>query len=200
MAAISAALLGALLLTYTERRWPEIQEALIGVLVVLAACAGIVLLANTPHGGEHLKDQLVGQILWVRYTQLIPVALHTAVVMELWLGMRDRLGQVGYYALFAIVVTASVQLVCVFLVFASLMIRALAIRYHPSRRRLVVGFAVGVLGYAFGLVLSAVLDLPSGAVGVWTLAVCGMAAASLARWGNGAKPDDGNSGCFFVSS
>ena len=194
VAAIAAALLGALLLTYTERRWPDIQEALIGVLFVLAACAGIVLLANNPHGGEHLKDLLVGQILWVSYTQLIPVALLTAVVLVLWFGMRARLGPVGFYALFAIVVTASVQLVGVYLVFASLIIPALASRYHPARRRLVVGYAVGVLGYAFGLALSALLDLPSGAVVVWTLAICGMVAASLARWGAGAKPDHGNSG------
>src|SRR3569623_504847 len=144
--------------------------------------------------GEHLKDLLVGQILWVSYTQLIPVALLTAVVLVLWFGMRARLGPVGFYALFAIVVTASVQLVGDYLVFASLIIPALASRYHPARRRLVVGYAVGVSGCAFGLAMSALLDLPSGAVVVWTLAVCGMAAASLARWGNGAKPDDGNSG------
>jgi zinc/manganese transport system permease protein len=55
-AALSAALLGALALTWTERRWPDIQEALIGVLFVLASCAGLLLLAGNPHGGEHLKD------------------------------------------------------------------------------------------------------------------------------------------------
>jgi zinc/manganese transport system permease protein len=70
-AALSAALLGALALTWTERRWPDIQEALIGVLFVLASCAGLLLLAGNPHGGEHLKDLLVGQILWVSTQQLI---------------------------------------------------------------------------------------------------------------------------------
>src|SRR3569833_2062155 len=67
VAATTAALLGALLLTYTERRWPDIQDALSGVLCALAAGAGILLLAYNPHGGEHLKDLLVGQILWVSY-------------------------------------------------------------------------------------------------------------------------------------
>ncbi len=62
IAAAGAALAGALILTYTEKRWPDVQEALIGVLFVLAACAGILLLANNPHGGEHLKDLLAGQI------------------------------------------------------------------------------------------------------------------------------------------
>ena len=65
VAAALAALAGALLLTWTERRWPDVQEALIGVVFVLAASGGILLLANNPHGGEHLRDLLVGQILWV---------------------------------------------------------------------------------------------------------------------------------------
>ena len=183
IAAITAALLGALLLTFTERRWPEIQEALIGVLFVLAASAGILLLANNPHGGEHLKDLLVGQILWVNYSQLIPVALLTVVVLALWFGARARLGVTGFYAMFAVVVTASVQLVGVYLVFASLIIPALASRSHAPRRQLFIGYSVGVLGYASGLALSAVLDLPTGAVVVWTLAICGVLFAWRGRAG-----------------
>ncbi|MEK7206422.1 MAG: metal ABC transporter permease [Pseudomonadota bacterium] len=179
IAAVSAALAGALVLTLTEKRWPEVQEALIGVLFVLAACAGILLLANNPHGGEHLKDLLVGQILWVSYKQLLPIVLLTAVILALWFGPSKRLGHIGFYAMFALAVTASVQLVGVYLVFASLIIPALASRFHPARRRLVVGYVVGVLGYAIGLALSAVLDLPSGAVVVWTLAACGI----IFAWG-----------------
>lgn len=179
IAAVSAALVGALLLTYTEKRWPEMQEALIGVLFVLAACAGILLLANNPHGGEHLKDLLVGQILWVSYRQLPPVALLTAAVLALWFGAGKRLGRIGFYALFALAVTASVQLVGVYLVFASLIVPALAGRFHSARRRLVIGYIVGVLGYAIGLALSAVLDLPTGAVTVWTLALTAMVVASM---------------------
>ena len=174
IAAVAAALLGALLLTFTEKRWPDVQEALIGVLFVLAACAGILLLAGNPHGGEHLRDLLVGQILWVSYQQLIPVALLTLVILVLWFGALQRLGRMGFYALFALAVTASVQLVGVYLVFASLIIPALASRLHASRRQLVIGYLVGVLGYAIGLSLSAVFDLPSGAVVVWALAVCGI--------------------------
>lgn len=174
IAAVTAALLGALLLTFTEKHWPEIQEALIGVLFVLAACAGMLLLANNPHGGEQLKELLVGQILWVNYSQLLPVTLLTAVVLALWFGMRERLGVIGFYAMFAVVVTASVQLVGVYLVFASLIIPALASRFHLPRRQLFVGYSVGVLGYAIGLALSAVFDLPSGAVVVWMLAIFGV--------------------------
>ena len=185
-AAVGAALLGALLLTFTEKRWPEVQEALIGVLFVLAASAGILLLAGNPHGGEHLKDLLVGQILWVNYRQLLPVALLTAVILALWFGAGARLGRIGFYAIFAFAVTAAVQLVGVYLVFASLIIPALASRFHPVRRQLAIGYSVCVLGYALGLTLSAVFDLPSGAVVVWALAVCGIALA----WGRSkvAKP------------
>jgi zinc/manganese transport system permease protein len=187
IAAASAALIGALILTFTEKRWPEMQEALIGVLFVLAACGGILLMAGNPHGGEHLKDLLVGQILWVSYGQLLPVLSLTAAILALWFGARDRLGRVGFYMMFAFAVTASVQLVGVYLVFASLIIPALAGRFYPARRQLVVGYSVGVLGYALGLTLSAVFDLPSGAIVVWALAVCGVAFA----WGgqNAARPD-----------
>jgi len=181
IAAVSAALVGALLLTFTERRWPEIQEALIGVLFVLAACAGILLLANNPHGGEHLKDLLVGQILWVSYSHLVPVMLLTVIIIALWFSVRAKLGAVGFYVMFAIVVTASVQLVGVYLVFASLIIPALASRFFPSKRQLAMGYLIGVLGYVFGLALSAIFDLPSGAVVVWALAVFGIIFASLAK-------------------
>jgi zinc/manganese transport system permease protein len=179
IAAVAAALLGAIALTFTEKRWPEVQEAVIGVSFVLGATAGIILLANNPHGGEHLKDLLVGQILWVSYKQLIPVALLTAVILALWFGAGAKLGRIGFYVLFAFAVTASVQLVGVYLVFASLIIPALAGRTRPPRRQLIVGYVVGIVGYAAGLVVSAVLDLPSGAVVVWALAAAAIAVGWL---------------------
>jgi hypothetical protein len=70
LAAGIAALGAAALLTFCERRWPEIQEALIGLLFVFAAAAGILLLAGNPHGGEHLRDLLAGQILWAGWGQI----------------------------------------------------------------------------------------------------------------------------------
>jgi zinc/manganese transport system permease protein len=181
-AAVCAALLGALLLTWTERRAPRQQEALIGVMFILAACAGILLLAGNPHGGEHLKDLLVGQILWVGTTQLLWLGgVSTVLVVALWSGWVQRLGRFGFYAAFAIAVTASVQLVGVYLVFSSLIIPALATRAHTGPRRHLIGYGVGAVGYALGLALSAVLDLPSGAVIVWTLAGCALLATALIR-------------------
>ncbi len=182
--AMGAALLGALLLTWTERRAPQQQEALIGVMFILAACAGILLLAGNPHGGEHLKDLLVGQILWVDTAQLAWLAVVSVVLLlALSLGWVTKLGRFGFYGVFALAVTASVQLVGVYLVFSSLIIPALATRRHVGRRRHVIAYVVGASGYALGLALSALFDLPSGAVIVWTLALCAMVGAMVVRPG-----------------
>ncbi len=181
-AAVTAALLGALLLTWTERKWPEQQEALIGVMFVLASCAGILMLSNNPHGGEHLKDLLVGQILWVGKTQIGWLALVTAVLgLAMLTGLVRRVGRFGFYATFAIAVTASVQLVGVYLVFTSLIVPALATRGMSGRARYIAGYALGAIGYALGLALSALLDLPSGAVIVWVLAAAAVAFAWLVK-------------------
>jgi zinc/manganese transport system permease protein len=177
-AAVTAALAGALLLTYTERKAGEQQEALIGVMFILAACAGILLLAGNPHGGEHLKELLVGQVLWVHASQLAWLGGLTALLLAaLATGLVARLGRFGFYAVFALAVTASVQLVGVYLVFSSLILPALATRRLAGRRRLAVAYAMGAAGYGLGLALSALVDLPSGAVIVWTLAACAGATA-----------------------
>lgn len=174
VAALVAALAGALALNWTDRRWPQIQEAVIGVAFVVAANAAILLLAANPHGAEHLKDLLVGQILWADPTRLLIIGGVYAVILAVWFGLRSRLGGVGFYLLFACAVTASVQLVGVYLVFASLIVPALAtLRF--ARRRLAAGYAVAAIAYAAGLVLSLVSDMPPG-----PLIVCVMAALGVA--------------------
>ena len=162
-AAASAAILAALLLTWTERKMPEVQEALIGVLFAFAACVELLVLADNPHGGEHLKDLLVGQILWVQPQQLVPIAIFYVAALALWFSLRMRIGHIGFYALFALVVTQSVQLVGIYLVFASLIVPALAARRFGERAQLWVGYATGLAGYGVGLVASALFDLPTGA-------------------------------------
>lgn len=176
VAALAAALPGALLMTWIEKRWPEMQEALIGAIFVLAASAGILLLANNPHGGEHLKDLLSGQILWVTPVQLIPAAAVAVLTLGIWFGNKQRLEHFGFYALFAVAVTTSVQLVGVYLVFSSLIMPAIAVRNWPQNHRLAGGYVIGVLAYGGGLMLSALFDLPSGAVIVWCLATLGILA------------------------
>jgi len=172
VAALAAALGGAFMLTWTERRWPDVQEALIGVVFVLAATAGVLFLAANVHGSEHLRDLLVGQILWVRPATLGVVAVLYALLLAIWLRWQDRLGRLGFYLLFAAVVTVSVQLVGVYLVFASLIVPPLATR-HVARRRLPAAWTVGLGGYVVGITLSVLFDWPTGPVIVWSLAVLG---------------------------
>ena len=174
IAAVCSALLAALLLTWTERKRPEAQEALIGVLFVLASTAQILLLANDPHGGEDLKDLLAGQILWVSADQLLRAAILTAIFLVVWFRWRERIGRVGFYVLFAFMVTASVQLVGVYLVFTSLIVPALATYRYPQRRQLAIGYVFAFSSYVLGLWSSAVVDLPSSAVIVWVMALLGL--------------------------
>jgi zinc/manganese transport system permease protein len=168
VAALSAALAGALLLTWTERVWPEVQEAVIGVTFVLAATGSVLLLASNVHGSEHLRDLLVGQILWVQPARLLWVAAAYGLILILWFAARERLGQIGFYALFAVAVTLSVQLVGLYLVFATLIVPPLATR-RMARRRLPAAWLLSITAYATGLMLSAALDLPTGPVIVWVL-------------------------------
>ena len=175
--------MGAFVLTWTEKRWPERQEALIGVLFVLASCAGLLLLANNPHGGEHLKDLLVGQILWVSARQLVVMLVVTGAVLVVWLALGRRVGPISFYALFAIAVTASVQLVGVYLVFASLIVPALATSAMASRRsRLLAGFSIGAAGYAVGFAMSSLIDLPSGPLIVLVMTALAIAAAGMVAY------------------
>lgn len=161
-AAAGAACAAALLLTWSGRRWPQLQEALIGMLFVLAACVGILLLAHNPQGGEHLKDLLAGQILWVGGGQLVLPALLYLPLLGLLLLGRMRLGDTRFYLVFALAITASVQLVGVFLVFSSLIAPAVASHRFAGRKGWLVAYGVGIGGYALGLLLSARLDLPAG--------------------------------------
>ncbi len=180
VAALAAALAGALLLTWTERHWPDVQEAVIGVTFVLGATGSVLLLASNVHGSEHLRDLLVGQILWVQWKGLAWTAAVYALVLFAWFGYGDRLGRMGFYALFALTVTVSVQLVGLYLVFATLIVPPLATR-RMTRYRVAAAWALGAAGYAIGLLLSAALDLPTGPLIVWVLTALAIATELTSR-------------------
>jgi zinc/manganese transport system permease protein len=173
--ALAAAILGAVVLTWTEKRFPDVQEAIIGVSFVLAATAALILLSSNPHGAEHMKDILVGQILWVNPSELWLQGAISAIVLIVWFTLGERISRVGFYVLFACAVTMSVQLIGLYLVFATLIIPALATREF-ARNQLFFAYLVAVIGYATGLAISAWLDWPSGPVIVWTIAIAGIAA------------------------
>jgi len=168
--ATATAMSGALLLSWLEKKHAGSLEPLIGILFVLAASISIILLSKNPHGGEYLKDLLVGQILWVNLHDLIPTALIYAAVLGVWFMFREHIKGTVFYLLFAITVTASVQLIGVYLVFASLIIPALTI-LRMRRFRLLAGYGLGTIGYAVGLFTSAIFDLPTGAIIVCCIAI-----------------------------
>ncbi|MFN2124686.1 MAG: metal ABC transporter permease [Candidatus Promineifilaceae bacterium] len=167
--AVTSALLGALLLHFTEKKFPAIQEALIGSIFVLAATGALLLLANNPHGAEHLSDLLSGQILWVSTTQLLGLAGITLVILGCWKMLTPARRQRFFYPLFAIAITASVQLVGIYLVFSSLIIPALAMR-QVTQHPVLKGYVLGLIAYGLGVIASQIFDLPTGPVIVWLLA------------------------------
>jgi len=179
VAALAAAIAGALLLTWTERRWPDVQEAVIGVTFVLGATGSVLLLASNVHGSEHLRDLLVGQILWVQWSAIAWTGVVYALVLFAWFRFGERLGRIGFYVLFALAVTVSVQLVGLYLVFASLIVPPLATR-RMTRYRLAAAWTIGAAGYAIGLLLSARFDLPSGPLIVWVLVALAIAWEAIA--------------------
>lgn len=170
--AVVSALLGATLIRGFERHWPDIQEALIGITFVMAATAGMLLLAGDPHGAEHLSGLLAGQLLWVNADQLQVAAVIYLPVMVLWYWLGP--GRLRFYLLFAVTVTVSVQLAGVFLVFASLIVPAVAIRRLQGVAAIATGYVVGGIAYAAGLLCSLLFDWPAGPAIVWMLVLTGV--------------------------
>ncbi len=181
LAAATAALAGALLLAACERRWPDLQEALIGSAFVVAASLAVLLLAGDPHGGEHLAELLTGQILWASPQQVGGIAALYALLLAVLAWRGARLGTYGFYIVFALAITASVQLVGVYLVFASLILPALAVRHLAAPAALAAGWLLGAAGYAAGLALSLARDWPAGPAVVIALASVALLAANTRK-------------------
>ncbi len=179
IAAMLMALLGGLLFRWLEARWASRLEAMIGATFVLSAAAALLLLAGDPHGGEQLKELLAGQLLWVTYDDLAVPAILTAVILLAWTAINPSKSSVLFYALFALAVTTSVQLVGVYLVFSSLIFPALGTFQHSG---LSAGYIIGGIGYASGLALSLITDLPTGPVVVWSLAISATLGGLLLRY------------------
>ena len=180
------ALMGALIFAMTRRRDNEIpQEAIIGIVYAVATAAAILAVARQPEGAEHIKAILVGSVLTVSPGTVLKTAILYAVIGVLhWVwrkpiwaitndpdaarhnGISLRLWDFLFYGSFAFVVTSSVHIVGVLLVFALLVVpgtAAIVTGMKPLSRRLAFGWIFGVVVCVVGMVISFVADLPPGA-------------------------------------
>jgi len=166
-------LLAAVVLAFT-RPWAARvpQEALVGVVYVVAAAAAILLIDRAPQGAEHLKQTLTGNILTTSWKELFIIApLYAAVGLMHWLvrhrltGAAPLIWEIFFYATFGLVVTSSVAIAGVLLVFSILIIpAAIGVLFATSpRTQLVIAWAVGTFTSAAGLILSFLFDWPTGA-------------------------------------
>ena len=201
--ALVAAVLGALVLALTRTRERHVsQEAIIGVVYAVSAAASVLLVANAPHGAEHLRAMLVGNILTVGGADVLRVtALYAGVGLLHWVcrtafflistdperawreGWRVRAWDFLFYASFGVVVTSSVRIAGVLLVFSYLIVPALvAVTLARSTRgRLLIGWTFGTVVSAVGTLASAMLDLPTGATVVCAFGVLLVVATLLRR-------------------
>ena len=104
----------------------------------------------------------------------------------MWFRWSKRIGHAGFYVIFALMVTMSVQLVGVYLVFTTLIVPAVATYRHAANRQLALGYGLAFASYLAGLALSVVTDLPSSAVIVWAMAVLAVLLHLTARGGTAA--------------
>jgi zinc/manganese transport system permease protein len=166
-------LAAAVLLTFTRAWSVRIpQEALIGVIYVVAAAAAILLIDRAPQGAEHLKQILTGNIVTSGIDELVLIApLYLAIaalhaILRRWLAHGASLAwDFVFYATFGIVVTSSVALAGVLLVFSFLIIpAAIGVLYADTlARQLAIGWLAGAVTSAAGLAASFAFDLPTGA-------------------------------------
>jgi len=198
-AGLLAALVGALVLSLTRSRERRVsQEAVIGVVYAASAAAAVLLSDRAPHGTEHIRAMLVGSILTVTGADVAKVAgLYGLVGAMHWYcrrpfflistdpgkayaqGWRVRLWDLAFYASFGVVVTSSVRIAGVLLVFSYLIVPALAATVLGGSlgTRLLVGWAFGAGVSLLGIVASAGLDLPTGAT-----IVCAFGLTLVAFW------------------
>lgn len=197
-------LAGALLFTFTRpsktARVP--QEALIGIIYVVAAAAGILLLSKSPHGKEELQRTLVGDLLTVTPGQIGKTAVLYVVIGVVHFifrkqfiklsfdhdhaaegGLNVRLWDFLFYALFGLIVTSFVQVGGVLMVFSYLIVPAASAVFlvRSLTAQLLVGWLVASVGSVVGLYWSFHNDLPTGAAVVCALGISLLLAGIISK-------------------
>jgi zinc/manganese transport system permease protein len=184
---------GALLFALSRRLVHRVpQEAVIGITYAVAASLAILLVENAPRGAEHIKHVLVGNLLWITKEHVARIAaiygalgLFHVIFRKPFLRLSfdhawARSGAMSavfwdllFYLSFGFVITSSVQIAGVLLVFSFLIIPAVfgAMFAAGVVRRLAISWTLGLLVSAAGMVASYLLDLPTGAAMVATFGV-----------------------------
>lgn len=168
----------ALLFTAVSRYRQHISpETYIGIVYAFASAFVVLLFEHMSHGSEHMKDTLVGQILWTSWQDVLTVGCTYSVVSIVHYVFRHQFikaSETGstnwiwdfcFFSLFGVVITCSVKVSGVLLVFAFLVVPALlsSLLAKSWRERLLTGWAIGFLLCSLGILLSLRLDLPPGA-------------------------------------
>lgn len=188
--ALGFTFLGAILFAVTRSKNDRIpQEAIIGITYVVSAAVMVLLFSKSAEGTEHVSHLLVGSILFVTPEVVgITFLLYSVIGLIHWVfrkeflrasenharhmapDTRTRLWDFLFFVTFGFVVTSSVKIAGVFLVFSFLIIPAVAalLFMQSTRNRLIFGWVFGVLVSVLGMVLSLVLDIPTGAAIVAT--------------------------------
>ncbi len=182
--------IGAGIFAITRMRKETVpQEAIIGIVYAVSAAAFVLLMDRAPNGAEEVRGMLVGYILLVNWNDIIKMAiLYTGVGIFHYIyrekmmaiskdpeaafksGINVRFWDFLFYISFGFVVTTSVQVAGVLMVFAYLVVPAVSAMLFTEdiKKRLIIGWSLGILGNFLGMYFSVQFDLPTGAAIVTT--------------------------------
>ena len=151
-----------------ENKIKSQQEAIIGVSFILAASISILLLSDHPTGGEEIRHLLSGQMLFISWNDVfihLPIYI---LILVLWF-LPINLNGISFYILFSLAITSSVQLVGVYVVFASLILPALTALNTKNPYR--TAWLSGLISVILGILFSVIFDLPAGPILVVTYVI-----------------------------
>jgi zinc/manganese transport system permease protein len=189
--ALAFTFLGAILFAYTRSRKEKVpQEAIIGITYVASAALMILLFSKSAEGAEHINHLLVGSILFVTpkivlqtFVLYAVIGLFHYIYRKQFLSASNAIGNNStintrlwdflFYVTFGFVVTSSVKIAGVLLVFSFLIIPAVAalLFFASTKSRLIFGWVFGIIGSLLGMLASLLFDIPTGATIVVTFAV-----------------------------
>ena len=164
--AFLSAILVAIILTFTDKKFPKFQEAIIGSTFVFSASMAMILLSANPHGAEDFQNIVAGQILWASIKDALWLAILYVPILITWFCFKnkiDNVNNVGFYLIFALTITASVQIIGVYLVFSFLILPAfVASNFKTYKKQIGFGYLVALIGLILGMAISTIFDLPTG--------------------------------------